>query len=98
MHQCLQLLGFASFAISAVPHARLYMRELQRVVIPLQVIQASMETRIQVSRPLQDNLRFCAHLQVSHASKSLELPPPRHQLFTDASDSGWGAACVEDFE
>lgn len=91
MHSCLRLLGFASFAITAVPYARLYMRELQRVVIPLQIIEASMETLIPVASALQGNLRFWAQLRLDQAARVIAADPPVHHLFTDACPERWGA-------
>src|SRR5271154_348191 len=91
MHECLRLLGFASFAIAAVPHSRLYMRELQRVVIPLQVLQAALDTPIVTNPGLQNNLQFWAQLTLEQATKPIALPPPAYQMYTDACKEGWGA-------
>src|SRR6266481_3108981 len=87
----LQILGYASFAIIAVPLARLHMRELQSQTVPLQILQAPLGKSIQLKPETVRELKFWANLTSPQATRAIHMEPPVHHLFTDASDQEWGA-------
>ena len=91
LRECLQILGHASFAIIAVPTARLHTRGLQQQVIPLQIIRAEMTTRLKLAAPAISDLKFWQTMTCWEAVKKIKPPPPTVRLFTDASDLEWGA-------
>ncbi len=91
LRECLQILGHASFAIVAVPTARLHTRGLQQMVIPLQITRADMETKVDLSPAALQDLEFWRNLTCWEAFKPIRLPPPTVRLFTDASGEEWGA-------
>jgi len=93
IREILQILGHASFAIIAVPTARLHMRELQQLTVPLQIIKAPLHQKVQLTPAALLELQFWERLTKLQATKQIHVSPPVYHLFTDASDDGWGAWC-----
>ncbi len=75
----------------AVPHARLYIRQLQVLTVPCQIAKAPLTEVIQLTALARGDLVFWAHLTSDQGWLPIQADPPLHTIFTDASYEGWGA-------
>ena len=89
----LSLLGLMSSATDAIPLGRLHLRPLQFYLLAHWApASRNLAALIPVKHILLDHhLRWWLDRKCTRAGMLLDIPEARAQLFTDASESGWGA-------
>ena len=89
----LSLLGLMSSATDAIPLGRLHLRPLQFYLLSHWApASRNVAALIPVKHNLLDHhLRWWLDRECTRAGMLLDIPEAQAQLFTDASESGWGA-------
>ena len=89
----LSLLGLLSSATDAIPLGRLHLRPLQLYLLThWSPVSRNLKALIPVKHDLLDhNLRWWLDRKCTRAGMFLDIPEAQARLFTDASESGWGA-------
>ena len=89
----LSLLGRMSSATDAIPLGRLHLRPLQLYLLAhWSPASKDMAALIPVKHNLLDHhLHWWLNRKYTRAGMLLDIPEAQTQLFTDASESGWGA-------
>ena len=89
----LSLLGLLSSATDAIPLGRLHLRPLQLYLLAHWApVTRNLQALIPVKHDLLDHhLHWWLDRKCTRAGTLLDVPEARTQLFTDASESGWGA-------
>ena len=89
----LSLLGLLSSATDAIPLGRLHLRPLQLYLLAHWApVSRNLKALIPVRHDLLDHhLRWWLDRKCTRAGVLLDVPEARARLFTDASESGWGA-------
>ena len=92
----LSLLGLMSSAMDAIPLGRLHLRPLQFYLLAHWApASRNLAPLIPVKHNLLDHhLRWWLDRECTRAGMLLDIPGARAQLFTDASESGWGRQAV----
>lgn len=85
------LMGFCSSTIIAVPFSRLYSREIQASIIPLQVNLEKKTFRVTVTPEVKEEFKFWANLTPAESVKDIAPEQAVNFLFTDSSEYGYGA-------
>ena len=93
VHFWLSLLGRMSSATDAIPLGRLHLRPLQLYLLAhWSRASKDMAALIPVKQNLLDHhLHWWLNRKYTRAGMLLDIPEAQTQLFTDASESGWGA-------
>ena len=89
----LSLLGLLSSATDAIPLGRLHLRPLQLYLLSHWApASKDLKALIPVKHDLLDHhLRWWLDRKCTRAGMLLDIPEAQTHLFTDASESGWGA-------
>ena len=89
----LSLLGLLSSATDAIPLGRLHLRPQQLYLLAHWApVSRNLKALIPVRHELLDHhLRWWLNRKCTRAGVLLDVPEARARLFTDASESGWGA-------
>ena len=89
----LSLLGLLSSATDAIPLGRLHLRPLQLYLLThWSPVSRNLKALIPVKHDLLDHhLRWWLDRKCTRAGMLLDIPEAQARLFTDASESGWGA-------
>ena len=89
----LSLLGLLSSATDAIPLGRLHLRPLQLYLLSHWApTSKDLKALIPVKHDLLDHhLRWWLDRKCTRAGMLLDIPEAQTHLFTDASESGWGA-------
>ena len=89
----LSLLGLLSSATDAIPLGRLHLRPLQHYLLAHWTpISKNLRALIPMKHDLLDHhLHWWLDRECTRAGTLLDVPAARIHLFTDASESGWGA-------
>ena len=89
----LSLLGLLSSATDAIPLGRLHLRPQQLYLLAHWApVSRNLKALIPVRHDLLDHhLRWWLNRKCTRAGVLLDVPEARARLFTDASESGWGA-------
>ena len=92
--EILQLLGLMVSMIGLVPHARLFLRPLQIYLLAhWKPSSRDLQAPIPVQPPLLPHLRWWTVPQNILIGQTLAFVPHSITVETDASKTGWGAAC-----
>ena len=89
----LSLLGLLSSATDAIPLGRLHLRPLQHYLLAHWApMSKTLRALIPVKHDLLDHhLHWCLDRECTRPGTLLDVPAARMHLFTDSSESGWGA-------
>lgn len=88
--------GFLNFCAQAVEYGRLYLRNFERVTYQgLLSNNNNFEARIVLSQELQADFEWWKR-NVAEAKSAIRQPQFVREIFSDASPTGWGAACKEE--
>jgi len=90
--QLASMVGTAGSARIALPSAGHHLQELQTCVHQSKAWTAS--ARVRLTKAAMCELRWWAAGSWKHSSAPMHVPPHSVDLFTDASNSGWGAQLV----
>jgi len=87
------LIGLYVSAFSAVLLGKFYYRQLEKEKITALRLYNSFEAKISISQKGKEEIRWWIENLQAHNGRPIKLANIYETIFTDASNTGWGAWC-----